>query len=1651
MRVKIVGGEGLHRSEVRAVKKMETEFPNQWYAYAGIVINDDQGSMEIDTLIITEDRILLVELKEWNGKITSRNGVWYQNGQYRGKSPYDIKRQHAQRIKAFLKKKIEHKIGYFINVETHVVLCGSAGTENLAPGEKRYVHMLDDFLKISDKKAYNKIVQDSKFDFIFEKQNRDRPCSKPVLREIQNVFNGKHVTAKNLVVGAFIAESTPWFTHRKDVYKEIKASHEESPVKQALIRRWDFSQLGTENALREIWAKIVLRESRVSIFAEENSSTLPEYMLRSSKHLSEDEVSEDTCELYDLKRTYERFDSFLVKADEWDKEKRVDVVRSLITPFAELHAIGIAHRDIDPHNLWYASDQKSIIMSGFAASYFKEKGTISDLRKLLQSSPIKLPEDELSDTGAVLDPFKLDVYMLALVAHKVCFPDVLINHEDGIPEWRPVDEPVFNSSLDQWFEKAFSWEPEDRFVNADDMLSEFNSLTKETVDVSDTGQEVFDDLMSGSFFKENLNTMQLMFNHPPKAGESLEDKLGKIHYLSEGPESVLNIKFWSNIHISKDALGENRRVLNFLNRILDFKKSYLPIPKIVDFGLMSSGGLFLVSEFVEGETWSEYLTNNDLDKDAKLNLAISLVEAIQKFHLLPAYHGDLHPENIIVSSADDNPEITVIDSLDYGSGSEPHNTEYGPDNPAQTDGTGRDLYSVYKIVEELFAGEVPPPVLNELNASIYSEEAHPFSLDPLLKSLNESLKEADSVLVEEVEPILVVADSRGFPVVQSTLESDDGSYYFSFRWDRSRDSDIINCFFTGASDTLRVDLDVLKKEVVLVRLNSGISLSSLVSASRFAIATIDRPIAVIKGRLGQDHDEELIDLIFGIKAVSDAISQKVYEGYQVETPPVQVKTDAQAEGSEITPVNPKSIWNALLEAEQEHLQSVTLESQIESENDWLSFEYSSTNKGGFEFDSDDKVIVFNKESGADIGQLVLDHTGVKHLTITPSNYRASKELKKGLVVSFESIRNKSSRDAREKALKRVIQSSSVIPNLQDYFNTQEPGVSEDMLELPSNEVLRKMYDTKKAEFNDKQIEAFQKLISQGPLGVLQGPPGTGKTTFISQFIHYLFERCDVKNILLVGQSHTSVDNVAIKAKELFAKKNVDLPTIRIGREEMIDESLLPEHTSALQRQIRHKFHREYELRIDALSARLPIPKPLVRELSKLHRTFNSLLSQRAHFEQLVSREQNTPNAEKYDLYLSSQKTVEKNVNDIASSLFDGEFVFSFVGDIDPWLDLVDFISKKHGFYNPREIKRLTELFELSQEWLDILKTGEANYDKFMVQTKQLVCGTLVGVGQSKIEIEVAKFDWVIVDEAGRAQASELMIPIQSGKRVLLVGDHKQLPPLYDTQHLSYVASKLGVSQDVVKETDFERAFKATGGVTLDTQYRMIKPIGDLVSACFYSSDNVEIQTGRGDSPDWYAELPPPFNKGVSWIDSSNEDGVKGETNTGKGRLINKREVETLMSLLKSLNTVETIDNLEQSTSSESPYPIGVITMYRAQKEEIESEISKAEWLGKLRGLIKIDTVDSYQGQENKIIILSLVRDNLESIQGFLGDQPRINVAISRAQERLVVIGASRMWKKENNDSALGSVFEFISSKIEQQDARYQLVSSDSLLEGVLNV
>jgi superfamily I DNA and/or RNA helicase len=351
----------------------------------------------------------------------------------------------------------------------------------------------------------------------------------------------------------------------------------------------------------------------------------------------------------------------------------------------------------------------------------------------------------------------------------------------------------------------------------------------------------------------------------------------------------------------------------------------------------------------------------------------------------------------------------------------------------------------------------------------------------------------------------------------------------------------------------------------------------------------------------------------------------------------------------------------------------------------------------------------------------------------------------------------------------------------------------------------------------------------------------------------------------------------------------------------------------------------------------------------------------------------------------------------------------------------------HGVRSLDAIVRLDNVTAIATEWIDRLATDRANFEEFLAKTRTLVCGTCVGLGHAHFGVAKNRYDWVIVDEAARATPSELAVAIQSGQRVLLVGDHRQLPPLYTPQLLAHTIRTLQITdQTIVTQSDFQRSFESiygeTVGAMLKTQYRMAPPIGALVSACFYPAT---LEPGRGDPPAWYAELPKRLASIVTWIDTSPAGSDSYEQRNPNHSVENPYEAREIILLLKEIAAAEAFLNSLVTEIDNDELPIGVICMYADQKRLLQRLLSEQDWATSIRRFIKIDTVDSYQGKQNRIIILSTTRHNNRYEQGYVWSPERVNVSISRAMDRLIIVGAAKMWRDRNQEAPLGRVLQYI--------------------------
>jgi ATP-dependent RNA/DNA helicase IGHMBP2 len=278
-------------------------------------------------------------------------------------------------------------------------------------------------------------------------------------------------------------------------------------------------------------------------------------------------------------------------------------------------------------------------------------------------------------------------------------------------------------------------------------------------------------------------------------------------------------------------------------------------------------------------------------------------------------------------------------------------------------------------------------------------------------------------------------------------------------------------------------------------------------------------------------------------------------------------------------------------------------------------------------------------------------------------------------------------------------------------------------------------------------------------------------------------------------------------------------------------------------------------------------------------------------------------------------------------------------------------------------------------------------DDQLSKAQVIACTPVVAAGRL---IRDKVFDTVFIDEAAQALEPATWIPIIRAKRVVLAGDHFQLPPTVKSKK----AEEGGFGATLFEKIIQNHPDAAT---MLKTQYRMNQLIMGFSNQKFYENkliahDSVSVRTLIPDSVD--AILSEP----VEFIDTAG-CGHQEEMNPETLSYYNSGEAQILLSHLHML--------FEKYYSlCDVPVSVGIISPYREQIQLINELISADEELKKFLPLITIKTVDGFQGQERDIIYINMVRSNESGDIGFLSDIRRMNVAITRAKKKLVVIGDS---------------------------------------------
>lgn len=302
--------------------------------------------------------------------------------------------------------------------------------------------------------------------------------------------------------------------------------------------------------------------------------------------------------------------------------------------------------------------------------------------------------------------------------------------------------------------------------------------------------------------------------------------------------------------------------------------------------------------------------------------------------------------------------------------------------------------------------------------------------------------------------------------------------------------------------------------------------------------------------------------------------------------------------------------------------------------------------------------------------------------------------------------------------------------------------------------------------------------------------------------------------------------------------------------------------------------------------------------------------------------------------------------------------------------------------------------------------------------------------------KIMEYEYVIVDEAARVSPRDLMVAMAQGKRIILVGDHRQLPHIIDEEVARQMA--LGETSDSesdwLKKSLFEYLFSARlkaleeidgvpRRVTLDKQYRMHPVLGDFVSRNFYERFDPTERFGSGrPASDFTYRLPNTKGMPAIWLDVPEQQGKHQRVGTSW-----TRPVEALAIAQKLQEWMSSEEGKELS--------FGVISFYKAQADLIKKQLGKIAEDKRLR----IGTVDSFQGMEFDVVFLSMVRtlpknwspkrdDKEAQARGLFGHlclYNRLNVSMSRQKKLLVVVGDSCLLQNELAKEFIPGLVDFL--------------------------
>lgn len=513
------------------------------------------------------------------------------------------------------------------------------------------------------------------------------------------------------------------------------------------------------------------------------------------------------------------------------------------------------------------------------------------------------------------------------------------------------------------------------------------------------------------------------------------------------------------------------------------------------------------------------------------------------------------------------------------------------------------------------------------------------------------------------------------------------------------------------------------------------------------------------------------------------------------------------------------------------------------------------------------------------------------------------------------------------------------------------------------------------EYSPNQKKAIIQALERKPLTVIQGPPGTGKTTVITEIVFQILHKEPNATILITSQTNDAVDNVLDNLL-----KN-DIPIVRLSGIRPPKKSL-QKHT--MERKIEGW---KKEVRSKAIENWKSIEKQFKAEIQNESSFVNYVI------EKILGKK--SWKVKKVHL----QKIINKfNVKQLAVDSLKSEATFIEVLAQLTTADIQAFFQKK----------------QIHEDWLATISglDEKSHFNQKLVKSIRVIGATTNHIAAGKYKKYAFEFDYVIMDESGKATLAESLVPLTLGNKAVLVGDHRQLRPMLtstkevekwlrknfnednqDFDSFDDYFNRPSLFEEIITRIDDD--FKSQ----LESCRRCSADQVRLISECFYEPFGDEKIEYVSRSQDKEHNLDLKVDSSIIFLDIGNAPKTNSKKRGERGSSYNLVSAKLIPQILQGLDQFEQVQK----------YDIGIITGYTEQLNTIRNEIKNTFRRNKLKNInfrskqVAISVVDRFQGLEKDVVIFDLVRSQQGTL-GFLDNANRINVALSRQKKLLIIIG-----------------------------------------------